>query len=440
VRVVSLALEPGAWETRERLVRPAVVLQVALFLLVVGNLGRIPVLDLGERQAPLLINDLCLVAVLAAGALAMVRSRSMRLDDVAIAAIAFAMLGGLTAVAAVPRFGLTAMELIGSLAYLARWLVYFALYLVVINCAGERDVEPLWAAAEWAVLLIAAFGIVQAIFLPNFAFIVYPDARELLDWDPQRHRLVSTVLEPNIVAGMLMIMLLVQLARLSCGVRVALWKPALLFAALIMTLSRSGIGALLVGGGVLLCIVGLRKRLIAFAATMGVLVLAALPKLIEFGAQYARFGVTDPSALARVATWQRALATFIDHPWFGIGFNTYAFVQERRGVERLGTSAYSAEGGLLFIAVMTGIVGLVVYLTLLWFVLSRCRRGWRDSRATREERGLFIGTAAATVAILAHSVFVNSLFMPFVMELLWVAWGLTFVISTSLQRRLTAAI
>jgi O-antigen ligase len=133
--------------------------------------------------------------------------------------------------------------------------------------------------------------------------------------------------------------------------------------------------------------------------------------------------------------WQRALEVVVENPLFGIGFNTYGFVQDHRGFERLGTASYSAEGGLLFITVMTGIVGLFVYLTMLTFVLRRCRNGWRHPRATAEERALFVGTAGATIAILIHSVFVNSLLMPFVMELLWVLWGLSFVAARSVGNR-----
>jgi O-antigen ligase len=177
------------------------------------------------------------------------------------------------------------------------------------------------------------------------------------------------------------------------------------------------------------------KRVMRFAGLMLMLTLVSLPKLIEFAGQYARFGISDASAQYRVATWLRALGTFADHPWFGIGFNTYGFVQERRGFERLGTAAYSAEGGLLFIAVLTGIVGLAIYLGMLWFVLRRCRRTYRDRRSSPNERGLVLGAAAATVAVLVNSVFVNSLLTPFVMELLWVLWGLSFVTAASVKQR-----
>lgn len=436
MQVVSLSAGGHTGLAEHRVgIRPVMVLQAALLLLVVANVGRIPVLDLGDRRAPVLINDICITAILGAGALVMLRARSLRLNDVALAALVFAAVGALSAAAAMPRFGLSAFELIGSLAYLARWMAYFTVYLVVINCVRAHEAEGVWSAIERAMLVIAAFGIVQAIFLPNFAFMVYPNARELIDWDPQRNRLVSTVLEPNIVAAMIALVLLVQLARLACGVRTALWKPTVLFAALIMTLSRSGALAFVVGCLVIVAARGLSKRVARFAGLMVLLAAVALPKLIAFGKEYARFGISDASALARVNTWQRAIETFVENPWFGIGFNTYGFVQDHRGVERLGGASYSAEGGLLFIAVMTGIVGLVIYLGMLWFALRRFRKGWRDERASPSERGLLIGAAAATVAILVHSVFVNSLLMPFVMELLWVLWGLGFVVATTISRR-----
>jgi O-antigen ligase len=431
------ATEYGRPRTRLA-VSPLRVLQIALAVFVLGNVGRIPILDLGDRMAPLLVNDLALGAVLLIGGFAMLQARSIQLNDVAIAAIVFATIGGLSTLSGVQRFGLNALEIVGSLAYLARWFVYFLLYVVIINCVRGEDTESVWKALERAMLVIVAFGIVQAIFLPNFAFIVYPDARPMYDYDQQRHRLVSTILEPNIVSGMIVSILLVQLARLSTGVAEPLWKPVLMFAGLVATLSRSGMLAFMVGGAALLLIRGPSKKLLKLGAVIFILLLPALPKLIVYAEQNARLTITDNSAMARIMMWQRALATFLDHPWFGIGFNTYGFVQERRGFERLGGAAYSVEGGLLFVAVMTGIVGLCVYMTMLWCVLRRSRSGWRSAHATPSERGIVVGTAVATVAILVHTMFVNSLLTPWVMEPLWVLWGISFLICVELRRRATA--
>jgi hypothetical protein len=67
---------------------------------------------------------------------------------------------------------------------------------------------------------------------------------------------------------------------------------------------------------------------------------------------------------------------------------------------------------------------------MLGSVVRRCRRIWRDAAMTADDRGLAIGVAAATVALVVHSVFLNSLLYPFLMEPFWVVWGLTFVIAS----------
>ena len=420
------------------------VLLFALALFALGNLGRIPLLDLGGRQAPLLINDLCVTAVVLAGILAMGNTRSWKLNDVALAALAFAAVGAISAVSMMPKYGLSWFEVIASLAYLARWIVYFGMYVVVINCLRPSDVEGTWTTIERVFLAMCAFGLIQAAFLPNFAFMVFPESAPR-EWDIQGHRLVSTLLDPNIMAGLIDVVLLVVLARMAFGVRVPLWKPLLLFAALLATLSRGGLLSFLVGALVILVVRGLTRRMIKGAAIALVGLAVASPWLAAIAQQYARFTLSDDSALARLVAWQRLLALLAENPWFGIGFNTYGFVQDHRGFERLGAHTYSAEGGLLFIAVMTGLVGLVIYLLMLAFVLQRCRRGWLDRRCTREERGLCLGGGAATVAVLVDTMFVNTLLAPFMMELLWVLWGLTFVVAGAVRpgstdgERLTSA-
>lgn len=437
---VSLAgSERLAWSDGRWTVRTNRVLLFALVLFALGNVGRIPLLDLGSRQAPLLINDLCVGAVLLAGAIAMGNARSLKLNDVALIALAFAAVGAISAFAAIPRFGLGWFELIASLAYLARWLVYFGLYVVVINCLRSGDVEPTWATIERVFLAMAAFGIIQAAFLPNFAFMIQPETAPN-EWDAQRNRLVSTILEPNVMAGLIGAVLLVQLSRMAFGVKVALWKPLLLFAALLLTLSRGGLLSFVVGGTVILVVRGLTKRLARLGAIAVALLILASPWIAEFAKQYGRFSVSDGSALARVAKWQLAISAFLESPWFGVGFNTYGFVQEHRGFERLGAHSYSSEGGLLFIAVMTGLVGLTVYLAMLWCVLRRCKRGWVDRRASPEERGLFLGVGAATLAVLVNTLFVNTLLVPFMMELLWVLWGLTFIAAGAARARSAQAL
>jgi hypothetical protein len=424
---------PGTASAAPWRFRPLLVLRVATLLMLVGQLGRIPVLSTGTSEAPLLVNDLFVLAILAVGALAAAAARSFQVDRVGGIALLFASVGLMSAALAMPKFGLTGMQVVISLAYLARWVIYFGIYLVVINVVRSDDVVSLWKTIETMMLVFAAFGIVQAIFLPHFAQMVYPDSRVYVDWDEQQNRLVSTVLDPNIAGAMILLVLLVQLAQLATGERVTMWKPLVLFAALVATLSRGTFLALLVGGAMIVTVRGVSRRMLQWLAVVALLLLAALPKVISFAVSYNKFTV-DASALSRVAGWLRALRIFSDSPLIGIGFNTYGFVQESYGYVRMGASSYSVDGGLLFIAVMTGIVGVSLYVGMLALVVRRCRRIWRDPLAPPQWRSLALGFAAVTIAICVQALFVNSLLTTFVMEPLWMMWGLTFVMARGVPR------
>ncbi len=423
------ALDLSATATR-RGVPLAVFVQGLVLVLLTANLGRIPLISTGDHEAPLLLNDLAVAAIVLVGATTGLAARSFRIDRVTIVGLIFAAIGGASAIAGAREYGLSSSELLISLAYLGRWLMYFAVYVVVLNVVRQSDVAAVWSAIETMLLLFAGFGIVQAAFLPGFAQMVYPDSRAYVDWDLQGHRLVSTVLDPNIAGALLLVGLLVELAQLAVGARVARWKPLVLFVAIVLTLSRSAAVGLVAGVGVVLLARGLSKRLLRAMMVIALLVAAAAPKLIAFGRAYGKFS-TDGSAATRLISWARAWAVFRDHPLFGVGFNTFGYVSEHYGADRMGSAAYSSDGGLLFIAVMTGVVGLAVYLSLLTLIVTRCRRIWRDPRVSAERRGLAIGAAATIVALCVDSVFLNSLMTTFVMELTWLLFGLTAVVAAS---------
>lgn len=408
------------------------MLQAALLLLVIANLGRIPVFSTGGRDAPILANDIFVLALLTAGGVAMAMSRHAKLDSVALAGLGFAALGGISTLLAISKFTLSGFEVAVSAGYLARWVFYFAIYIVAINVLRAEDVNGVWRALETAVLLFAAFGIVQAATMPNFAQMVYPESRAYVDWDLQYHRLVSTVLDPNFAGALILSVLLVQIAQLTGGVRVPAWKPALLTLALVLTASRSSLLALVIGGMVIIAIRGVGKRFLRFGFAVAAVVALLLPKLLEYAREYNKLEL-DSSALSRLVMWARGVMVLRDNLVLGVGMNTWGFVQERYGFPRLGAASYAIEGGLLFVAVMTGIVGLAVYSGMLALVLARARRLWRNVAAPPEHRAIAVGTAAFTVALVVHSMFTNSLFLPFILEPLFVLWALTRVASQRAQ-------
>jgi O-antigen ligase len=431
-------LAPAARARLEPL-RVATLLRAALWVLLAGNLVRLPALSSGAREAPLSVNDLAVLLTLAGGALACAGGRALVLDGVARRALAFAGIGALSAVLAIPRFGLSVGEVGFGLAYLIRWLAYFALYVLVVNGLRRRDVPAVLGTLEKVIVVFAAFGVVQAAFLPGFAQLVYPESDVYVDWDPQGHRLVSTFLDPNFAGAFVGIGFLLVLARLSCGERGLAGRLALLLVALLATASRSSMLAVFVGSLVIAATVGVSRRVVRVGALLFLATLPAVPALLEFARTYNKLAI-DASALTRVVSWLRALRIVADHPVLGVGFNTYGFVQRLYGGETTRAAfAFSLDGGLLFVTVMTGFVGLAVYLAMIVRMRRNAREVYRDAERPARERAAGVAAVAATVALLVHSVFVNSLFVPYLMEPLWVLWGCAFVLAAAPARERPAA-
>lgn len=414
---------------RSGAVRIASLTRVLLVGLFLANVGRIPAFATGDRETAILLNDLCMAVLLAAGAVQAVQTRSLRLDKISLIALAFAAVGGASTLLSIPRFGLTLPEVAVSLSYLARWLFYFGTYVVFINALRADDAPTLWRSLETVILAVALFGIVQTFLLPNFAQIIYPDSRPRADWDPHGHRLVSTWLDPVFVGGFFAIGLLVELALVSVGERVAPWKPVVLTIAVLLSESRASLLAIFVGAIVIVLARGLSKRMMRWTLGIVVLFVTGAPLVLLYTRLFSKLTV-DVSGLERVVAWMRAWHVFSEHPLIGVGFNAWGFVQRHYGYEQLAyVFSYSLDGGLIFIAAMTGLIGLALYLWMLKTVIGRSRKVWRDASAPPFERGLAIGIAAATVALVVHSLFGNSLFLPFLMETMWLLWALGFVIA-----------
>jgi len=414
----------------DRGIRIVSLLSFSLVAMVVGQLGRIPLLSAGAKQAPLLANDVAVAVAVGAGLWLGLRNRALRLDAVALLALGFAGVGGLSALMSVPRFGLSGFELMFSLAYLLRWVLYMGIYVVVIDALTPREGRQLLKVFEGAVLAFACFGILQSIFLPGFAQIVFPDAALYTQWDPQGRRLVSTFLDPNLAGGLIVVALLLACARLAAGDSVPLWRPGVLVTALVMTVSRSSLLAFVVGLAVLVFLV----RRVTWKAIIGALLataacLLAAPWVWRAADSFNKLSLDDPSLLARFVAWSRALTVLVDHPIVGVGFNTYGFVQLRYGFADLSQSAFGLDGGLLFIAVMTGFVGVTLYGILLLSVLRACGRLWSSERSSVVDGAIGLGVAAATVALLVHSLFVNSILYPPILHSTWILWGIVFVLN-----------
>lgn len=291
------------------------------------------------------------------------------------------------------RFPLPAL-LTGSL-YLVRWALYAALYVIVF---GNHVDNRLWFKGLYCVGV--GFGL-----LGLLQFILYPDLRNLwyLGWDPHYYRLFSTLLDPNFIGIILVLTLLLGFGLLTKKNRVWIIAGELItFVALLLTYSRSSFMAL---GTAIVVLAVIKKRwklfiiLAAFACLLFI-----VPKIPGDTLKLTRLD----STLARVYNWQESLNLITKAPVFGYGFDTLRYL---RPAAATSNAAAGLDSSILFILATTGVVGLAAYVFL---IVSMIRL---------RNRTLGIIYVASLSALLVHSLFVNSMFYPWVMIWVWIFTG-----------------
>jgi len=243
-----------------------------------------------------------------------------------------------------------------------------------------------------------------------------------LGWDPHIGRLTGTFLDPNFAAGAFAFLLALVggkfLGERKLGRKILfLISGGILGIALILTFSRSGLLALGISGLILGIFVE-RKILLAMLV-VGFLAISTSPRLAErigeFGKSLDSLGgesvqVLDPTAQLRFESWWEGGRIFAENPVLGVGFGGYKFAQNFAAEDS--HSATGSDASILNVAAETGIFGLSAFL---FFLGNLIFASWRKKE---------FGFLAALGGILAHSVFVNSIFFAPIGLIFFLAAGL----------------
>jgi hypothetical protein len=410
------ASSPG-WAAAE------VLVVVFLCSLVVGQVAKVPLVATDIKTARILLSDV-LAAALAAWlfASALVAGR-IRLDRNAALFAGFVVMNAIAIGVTAVRFDLTAAQVAFSSLYLIRWSLYAAVYVFALTALRPAAAPRLIRATVTVCAVFAGFGIIQSIFLPDFAFMVYPDAIPYVDWDVQGNRLVSTFLDPNFAGAFIMFGLLFIHAQ---GVDRKPSYPllALFWVALILTLSRSSIIATFLGLGLLTFRTrSFRRLFIPFVCFVLIATLAA-DRLIQFAAAYNKLTLIEPSALARLGNWLVAWRVFIDNPLIGVGYNTFGIVRASYGSAAVGSAAFGSDGGILYMAAVSGIVGVALLGAVLWCLTALGWRTYQTRTLPQPVRVLGLTLHAWIPSLVVHSAASNSIFYPFIIGLLFLLGGL----------------
>ncbi|MFA5270023.1 MAG: O-antigen ligase family protein [Patescibacteria group bacterium] len=326
--------------------------------------------------------------------------------------IGFACLAVVSLIGALRFIGVP--ELVVASSYLIRWVAYALLVYLGYALAKSSQLLP---ALGLVFGLIATLGILQWLIVPDLAFL------ERFGWDPHQGRLVSTFLDPNFVGGFLAIGVALAIPQFLTNKTTRLrwyWGVILLLSlvGIYLTFSRSALLALF---AVIVIIGVLRYRLFS-AALLIVVILscAASPRWLERG----KGAVTmDQTARYRIESWVEGVNIMRHEPLIGVGFNTLPYTRANYGYPITGHSASGFDSSLLTVGVTTGGLGLLAYLGLLGSALLLAWKKWRRSSAP-----VALSFMAVTLALLVHSLFVNSLLYPSVLTVWWIILGLVWAI------------
>ncbi len=210
----------------------------------------------------------------------------------------------------------------------------------------------------------------------------------------------SVFFDPNIYGRFLVVAMLAVAATMlatarartvwiGAGVLLALW------AGLVLTLSQSSLGALLVGLATLAVLRwGARRVLLPAAAVVAVAVAAVLLTPGTFGIDLDNL---DGSSSGRNVLVRGGGELFVERPLTGYGSGAFS-LEYRRHERRVAPDAATASHTIpITVAAEQGVVGLLAYLALLAAALARLLRGGVRESVARS------AVAAAFLALLFHT-------------------------------------
>jgi len=294
---------------------------------------------------------------------------------------------------------LTISQFFISLMYLVRWVTYAGIFFIV-NDFDKNFKKKIPTLLIVVGALIVGLGYLQYFFYSSLRNLFY------LGWDEHMYRMFSVFLDPNFAGSffVLFFLFLVSLFLEKKNILIC-FLAALTLGAVFLTFSRSALIMLIVSSSLLFI---LMNKKIWIAILLGII-------FIVFGMSSRYFNIENinlfriVSSEARLETARNAIAIIKNNPIFGVGFNSYRYAQFRYGLRNDNAVAVShADAGVdnsfLFVIATTGIVGFILFL-FLWL---------------RILKNTSILAVASIMGVFVNSMFINSLFYPFIMLWLWI--------------------
>lgn len=267
-------------------------------------------------------------------------------------------------------------------------------------------------------VIVALIGFIQFKYWPvayDFYNILRKFGVYLLNPDPHVNRLISTYLDPNFLSTILLLPISITVAFIiedKTDIK-SIIALAILITAEGLTVSRSGVLGLAIFATLLLLFLLFgRNKLNDITINVKVLILIyiivmCLPIVIYIFKdsriiERIIYASEDPSALARVSSWQLGVSLVKDNFFIGIGYNMIGFYTNQTS----SITSFGMDSSLLMVAATTGIIGLFIFLGFITSI-------FRDMVKIRKENFYIANTTIAVIiASVIASFFNNLLFYP----------------------------
>lgn len=362
---------------------------------VIGPLGKLPLEIVGVNiyLADLAIGTLGLIWLIKYK----LAYKLLKSDKICRAFILFVFLAFLSWIFS--PVALSAGERIISFMYWLRLVAYFSLYITFRYLLKSNLIKHgnIVRYLIFSGLILALVGWMQ--------YFLYPDLRNLsyLGWDPHYKRIFATFFDPNYF-GLLMVITLILLISAFRVKIIYFLFVIFIFLTLLFTYSRSSFLALFIS---LMVFLAARKKYKFIPVILVVLAVSLMLLPRNLGGEGVKLERLF-SVEQRINNWKEALFFGQRYPLLGVGFNTLRYARREYGfIDASSQDSHAAAGvdnSFLFVLATMGVAGLASYI----FMLSRFFR-----------QAKFIGKIIL-IAVVIHSLFLNSLFYPWVMYLLWI--------------------
>jgi O-antigen ligase len=298
--------------------------------------------------------------------------------------------------------------------YLARYIEYFLLFIMVTNHIHSRKQIRFFVATFFVVCAVVCFiGILQ---IPSGERVSAP--------------FEGKVGEPNTFGGYLLFILClaigIYLQNVSPRLKAAmLGLSALIIVPFFYTLSRSSYSGMIFS---FLALVVLSKKRFILVTVMMALIIAGI--MVKPEAVLSRVGYTfqkkqaadlahignlylDASSSERIFAWKESFQAWKKNPLLGRGITGFHFV----------------DGQFILILTEMGILGFLAFLWLLWSILKNSR-GVLRKMDDELYKGLTLGFIGGFIGLMIHAVTANTFIIVRIMEPFWFIAGIIMMLPT----------